>query len=131
MGISSGRDLHVDQNLTNVAMTYRPAGMIADMIAPIVNVSKETDLYPVFLQKEALAIEETRRARGSLAHRSTRSVSSEGYRAENYALAYDLPIEDRDNMDAAYAFELEAGATRYLVDKLVLDWDQRVLATVG
>jgi len=131
MGISTGRDLHIDQNLTNVAMNYRPVGMIADMIAPIVTVSKETDLYPVFSQKEALAIEDTKRARGTQANRITRSVSSEGYRAENYALAYDLPIEDRANMDAAYAFELEAGASRYLVDKLVLDWDRRVLSTVG
>lgn len=131
MGISTGRDLHIDQNLTNVALNYRPQGMIADMIAPIITVNKETDLYPVFSQKEALAIEDTRRARGALAHRITRSVSSEGYRAENYALAYDLPIEDRANMDAAYAFELESGAARYLVDKLVLDWDNRVLQTVG
>lgn len=131
MGISTGRDLHIDQNLTNVAMNYRPQGMIADMIAPIVTVQKETDLYPVFSQREALAIEDTKRARGTAANRITRSVSSEGYRAENYALAYDLPIEDRANMDAAYAFELEAGASRYLVDKLVLDWDRRVLSTVG
>jgi hypothetical protein len=131
MGISTGRDLHIDQNLTNVALNYRPAGMIADMIAPIVQVAKETDLYPVFSQKEALAIEDTKRARGTQAHRITRSVSSEGYRAENYALRYDVPIEDRANMDAAYAFELEAGAARYLVDKLVLDWDKRVLQTVG
>lgn len=131
MGISTGRDLHIDQNLTNVAMNYRPVGMIADMIAPIVNVSKQTDLYPVFSQKEAFAIEDTKRARGTMANRITRSVSSEGYTAENFALAYDLPIEDRANMDAAYAFELEAGASRYLVDKLVLDWDKRVLQQVG
>lgn len=131
MGISTGRDLHIDQNLTNVAMNYRPTGMIADMIAPIVTVQKETDLYPVFSQKEAFSIETTRRSRGTPANRITRSVSSEGYRAENYALAYDLPIEDRANMDAAYAFELEAGASRYLVDKLWLDWDRRVLSTVG
>jgi hypothetical protein len=131
MGISTGRDLHIDQNLTNVAMNYRPTGMIADMIAPIVNVQKESDLYPVFSQKEAFAIEDTKRSRGALANRITRSVSSEGYKAENYALAYDLPIEDRANMDAAYAFELESGAARYVVDKLWLDWDRRVLSTVG
>lgn len=131
MGISTGRDLHIDQTLTNVAMNYRPVGMIADMIAPIVNVSKETDLYAVFSQKEAFAIESTLRSRGSAANRVTRSVSSDGYNAKNYALAYDLPIEDRANMDAAYAFELESGAARYVVDKLMLDWDRRVLSTVG
>lgn len=131
MGISTGRDLHIDQNLTNVAMNYRPTGMIADMIAPIVTVQKETDLYPVFNQAEAFAIESTARSRGTRAQRITRSVSSAGYTAKNYALAYDLPIEDRANMDAAYAFELEAGAARYLTDKLWLDWDRRVLSTVG
>jgi hypothetical protein len=131
MGISTGRDLHIDQNLTNVALNYRPVGMIADMIAPIVPVQKETDLYPVFSQAEAFAIESTLRSRGTRAQRITRSVSSAGYTAKNYALAYDLPIEDRANMDAAYAFELESGAARYLVDKLTLDWDRRVLSTVG
>jgi hypothetical protein len=131
MGISTGRDLHIDQNLTNVAMNYRPNGMIADVIAPIVTVDKETNIYPVFSQKEALAIESTLRSRGTAANRITRSVSSAGYNAKNYALAYDLPIEDRANMDAAYAFELESGASRYLVDKLFLDWDRRVLSTVG
>jgi hypothetical protein len=131
MGISTGRDLHIDQNLTNVALGYRPAGMIADMIAPIVSVQKETDLYPVFSQAEAFAIENTRRSRSGEANRITRSVSSAGYTAKNYALRYDLPIEDEVNMDPAYRAELGAGATRYLVDKLVLDWDRRVLATVG
>lgn len=131
MGISTGRDLHIDQNLTNVALGYRPQGMIADMIAPIVSVQKETDLYPVFSQAEAFAIENTRRSRSGEANRITRSVSSAGYACKNYALRYDVPIEDEVNMDTAYRFELGAGATRYILDKLVLDWDRRVLSTVG
>lgn len=131
MGISTGRDLHIDQNLTNVALNYRPQGFIADMIAPIVTVQKESDLYPVFSQAEAFAIEDTRRSRSGEANRITRSVSSASYVCKNYALRYDVPIEDSVNMDAAYRFELGAGATRYLVDKLNLDYDRRVLSMVG
>lgn len=131
MGIATGRDLHIDQNLTNVAMAYRPAGMVADAIAPIVVVDKETNVYPVFNQGEALAIHSTLRARNTPAQRITRSVSSGNYACKNYALAYDQPIEDRANMDAAYAYQLDIGATTAVLDGLMLDWDKRVLQQVG
>lgn len=131
MGMSTGRDLHVDSLLTDIALNYRPTGMIADQIAPIVNVDKETNIYPVFSRAEAFAIESTIRSRSAEARRITRSVSSASYACKNYALAYDLPIEDRANMDIPLQFELDAGAGRYVQDKLFLDWDQRVLSMVG
>lgn len=128
MGSATGRDLHVDQLLSQIALNYRPEGMIADQIFPIVPVMKESDSYPVFNRGEAFAIEKTTRSRGSEANRVTRSVSSAQYIVKNYALAQDTPIEDRANMDAAWQFELEAGAVRYLQDKLMLDWDRRALS---
>lgn len=128
---ATGRDLHIDSWLSQIALNYRPTGMIADQIAPIVSVAKETDVYPIFNRGEAYAIEDTRRSRGTEARRVTRSVGSGNYVAKNYALAYDLPVEDRANMDAALSFELENGAVRYLTDKLVLDWDRRILNVVG
>jgi len=131
MGLSTGRDLHIDNWLSQVAINYRPPDMVADLIFPIVNVQKETDKYPVFSRKEAFSIEDTSRSRGVEAKRVTRSVSSGTYAVRNYALAYDLYIEDRANMDAALAFELDTGAGRYLQDKLTLDWDNRVLNTVS
>jgi len=33
MGLSTGRDLHVDTFLSEIAINYRPQGMIADLIA--------------------------------------------------------------------------------------------------
>lgn len=131
MGLSTGKDLHVDALMSEIAMNYRPAGMIADMIAPIVNVGKETDIYPVFSRAEAFALEDDLRTRGQPAKRITRSVSSASYLAKNYALSHPVYIEDRANMDAALQFELETGASRYLVDKLTLNWDRRVLSAVG
>jgi hypothetical protein len=131
MGYSTGRDLHVDNFLSEIAINYRPSGFIADMIAPIVSVAKETNTYPVFNRGEAFAIEDTARSRGTEAKRVTRSVSSANYTCKNYALAYDVPVEDRANMDAALQFELDTGAVRYLNDKLYLDWDRRVTNLVG
>lgn len=131
MGFSTGKDLHIDQNLTNLAIGYRPHSMIVDMIAPVVNVSKETDLYPVFSRAEALAVESTLRSRGAEARKLSRSVSSAGYVVKNYALGHDIYLEDRVNIDAAYEAELYGGATQYLVDKLMLDWEYRVLRQVG
>lgn len=131
MGLSTGRDLHVDNFLSEIAINYRPEGFIADMIAPIVPVAKETNFYPVFNRGETFAIEDTARSRGTEAKRVTRSVSTAAYACKNYALAYDVPIEDRANMDAALQFELDVGAVRYLNTKLYQDWDRRITNLVG
>lgn len=127
MGNTTGRGLHVDQHLTNVAINFRPPDLIADMIAPVVTVDKETNTYPVFSQKELLSIESTLRARGAEANKITRSVGSSQYVCKNYALGYDVPIEDVANMDAAFRYELEEGAAKYLVSKLGIDMEKRVL----
>lgn len=124
---STGRDLHVDQNLTNIAINYRPQNMIADTIAPIVPVDKETNLYPVFNRFEFFSIEDTTRTRGTEAKKVTRSVGSASYQAKNYALGSDIVIEDVANMDDAYRVQLDAGAATYLTGKLMLDYERRVI----
>lgn len=131
MGLSTGKDLHVDALLSEIAINYRPSGMIADMIAPVVTVGKETDIYPVFSRAEAFAVEDDLRSRGQSAKRITRSVSSASYLTKNYALSHPVYIEDRANTDAVLQFEMETGASRYLTDKLNLNWDRRVLSTVA
>ena len=128
MGFSTGRELHVDAHLTNLALNFRPSGFIADMIAPIVNVDKQTNTYPVFSRFEAYAVEDTKRSPGTEAKKITRSVGSNAYRCENYALGADVPIEDVANMDAAYRFELDEGKSRYLLTKLGLDYEKRVIS---
>jgi hypothetical protein len=126
MGFTTGKGLHVDRHLTNIAINYSSQNFIAGTIAPVVPVNKQSDSYPIFSRHEAFAIEDTVRAPGTEAKKITRSVSSAKYDASNYALGRDITIEDEANMDEAYRTELGIGATTYLVDKLMLDWERRV-----
>lgn len=125
-GSAGPRDLHLAQLLTQMAMGYTPQGIIADQIFPVVRVGKQTDAYAIFNRQEALTIESTVRAPGTEARKIARSVTSGTYFANNFALKIDLTLEDRVNMDAAYATQLVGGRARYLLNKLYLDWDRRV-----
>ena len=123
---ATGRDVHVDVPLSNIAINYRPAGHIADMVFPVVPVQKQSDRIVVFSREEAYREEESRRAPGTEANRIQRSVSSETYFADNYALKFPVTIEDRANADPIYAQELYNGAARYVTGKLILGWEVRV-----
>ena len=89
--------------------------------------NKASNTYPVFSQAEMLAIEDDTRAPGQEARKITRSVSSARYEVKNYALASDIFAEDLANMDDAYRYELDTGRTRYLVSKLGLGFEKRIL----
>lgn len=127
MALSTGKDLHVDGIMTEVAINYRPQNMIADMIAPVIPVQKQSDGYPVFSRFEAFSVEDAERAPKTEAKKIQRSVSSAQYVCKNYALGYDVPIEDTANMDAALRYEMDAGATQYLTGKLYLAKEKRVI----
>jgi len=129
-GSVTGRDLHVDRNLSNVAIGYRSDGFIADMIAPMVPVQKQSDRYVIFDRRDVLRVEDTRRAPGTEAFKVARSVSSGTYFAENYALKDSLTLEDRVNMDQIYRNQLMNGRTGFIVGKLQLDWENRVAGQV-
>lgn len=123
-------DLHVDKHLTNVAIDYKPVGMIAGLVAPIVSVQKQSDFYPVWSQADILRVETTTRARGTEAHKITLGVSSGTFYAENYALKMDLTLEDRVNMDSALTRKLREGRATTIIDKLNLDWENRLASQV-
>ena len=130
MAKAMNKDIHIDQNLTNVAINYRPGNLIADQIAPIVSVGKQSDYYPVWSQADILRIESAARARGTEANKITLGVSSGTYYAENYALKTDLTLEDRVNMDNAYVGELRNGRAKFLTGKMGMVWEDRVSTQV-
>ena len=121
-----GRDLYLDLPLTNVVMDYRPEGMIADMIAPIVDVPKQSGAIIEWSQADLLRVEDDTRAPGTAAKRITVGVSSQTYFANNYALQAGVTLEDRFNADPAYASKMFEGRATRLKDKLMLNWENRI-----
>lgn len=130
MGNATGRALHIDAALSQMAMGYRPEGFIADMIFPTVRVAKQSDAYYVFDRADRLRIENTTRAPGTRARQVTEDVGSATYFARNYALASAVPIEDKANADPLLLNALINGKATYLLDKLLLDMERRVALQV-
>lgn len=130
MGAATGREMHIDQVLSQMAMGYRPEGFIADMIFPTVPVGKQSDLYMIFDRGDRMRIEDTTRAPGTRAKRVTEGVGSGTYYAKNYALATPAVLEDKVNADPAFLSSLYNGKSTYLIDKLYLDWERRVARMV-
>lgn len=127
---ATGRDLYLDVPLTNLVISYRPAGLIGDVIAPVVDVNKQSGAIIEFSQADLLRIPDTKRAPGTEAKKVTVGVSSKTYYCNNYALKMGVTIEDRANADAVYASRLFEGRAQILTDKLALDWENRVALQV-
>jgi len=127
---ATAENTHVDALLSNVAINYRPEGMIADLIFPMVPVAKQSDFYSIFLRSDALRVEESLRAPGTEANEITREVSTAAYFAKNYALKYGVTIEDRANADPIFVQQLLNGRVEYIMDKLMLGWETRIASQV-
>lgn len=129
MGATS-KDLHIDAMLSEMAMGYRPEGMIADTIFPVVNVQKQSDLYAIFSRADRLRRQDTVRAPGAEAKIIHEDVSSATYYCNNYALKRSLVLEDRVNADPIYMSQLIDNRAQFILDHLLLDWEIRVATQV-
>lgn len=119
-------NVHIDMLLSNLAINYRPNNMIADMISPIVPVGKQSNYYTIFSRADILRVEDTKRSPGTEANKVTQDVSCARYYADNYALKDNVNIEDKANADPIMLSKLYGNKTKYVTNKLFLDWESRV-----
>ena len=124
----TGRDLHIDTPLTNLTIGYRPVGLIADLIYPVVPVTKQNDFYYVWPRREWLRIRNAERSKGAPANRIQFAVSSDNYFAKNFALAMDIPLEDLANADDV--LQLRSSGANQVIDNLALNWERRIATTL-
>lgn len=117
-------ELHVDAALTNVTIAYNPGGFIADEVAPIVPVDKESDKYYVFDREDSLRTYNDLRADGSDANTIEMKQSKDTYFCEEYAL--NVAITDRQKKNADSALQLEMRKTKFLKNTLLLSREKRV-----
>ena len=128
MGQSTGRDLHLDKLLSQMAIGVADNTMIAGTIAPVVQVDKQSDAYTVFSRADWFRTEDDKRSPGTEANKLTRVISSDTYFAQNYALKLPITIEDRENADPVYRQNLWGDAAEYVTEKLMLAWEVRIAA---
>lgn len=125
---STGRDLHIDRLLSQMAIGFMENETIAGTIAPVITVDKQSDAYSVFSRADAMRTEDDKRSPGTEANKITRTISSDTYFAQNYALKYPITQEDRENADPIYRQHLWNDAAAYVTRKLALNWEIRANA---
>src|SRR3990172_945413 len=125
---ATGRDVHVDQPLTEILLAYRLQGSVADQIFPIVPVAKQHGMYYEFNQADWFRVEDSVRAPMTAAKWVDFDITSATYFAKNYAFATGVSIEDQVNADEV--LRLRESKALFITDKLMLDWEKRVSALV-
>ena len=125
---ATGRDVHIDGPLADLLINYRPAGSIVDMVFPIVDVAKQSDMYYEFTQADLWRIPDTKRSPLTMAKMVDLNVSTGTYFAKNYALATGVSLEDLTNADQV--LNLRQSKSMFVQDLLTLDWEDRVATLV-
>jgi len=121
------QDVVVDPALGNVSIKYTNDVFIADLIAPMVKVSKQTGKYYIY-DKSNLRIDKTNRAAGSGANEIDFGVAPTGvFACDDHALKGFVADEIQDQADAALNPLIDE--TETLTEKMLLDRESN-LATI-
>lgn len=115
--------VHIDKALSNISLFYRNASYCADVIAPAVNVAKESDKYYVY-GKENFRIPPALRADKAETKEIAYSLSNESYFCEEYG--YHELVSDRERGNSDDALRPDIDATEHLTECLLLDREYRV-----
>lgn len=110
-------DLHIDTLLTQVSIAYQNAEYIADQIAPIVPVNKQSDIIPKYDQSHWFRDEARVRPPGAMGARGGWTVDNTNkYFCDRWSYGHEVPDDVRDNADAVY--NLDRDSTEFVTDKL-------------
>ena len=121
------QDVVVDPALSNVSIKYTNDVFIADLIAPMVKVNKQTGKYYIY-DKSNLRIDKTNRSAGSGANEVDFGVAPTGtFACDDHALKGFVADEIQDQADAALNPLIDE--TETLTEKLLLDRENN-LATL-
>jgi len=129
MALYDTGQFHVDHFLTNVLVGYRPQGLIADQVYPVLTVKKESNIFAKVNKGDWFRRPVTLRAPGATANEVSFTVSSDRYQVHNYELATVVPWETIDNADDPYMPMTRA--SEFLTDQLKLDNEIRVRTQIA
>lgn len=112
--------VHIDAALTNLSVAYRNNDYIANALAPMVPVRKQSDRYYVYdSAREQQRATGDLRAPGGLANEVDFALSNDRYFCDDHALASAIPDEERENADPAIQPDIDR--TEFLTDRILLN----------
>lgn len=124
------QDIHIVQALTNVSLQFGQGDFVAERLAPIVNVQKQSDKYFILdATREALRQQDTERAPGTPANISDFAVTSAQYNAKDHAQKSAITPEDRANVDPAIQTDIEK--TEWVTEVVKVDKEIKLAAQLA
>jgi hypothetical protein len=114
--------VHIATALQDISIAYRPTGLIADIVSPMVPVKHESDQYFVY-SKDNFRINSTIWADGSPAPSSQWNVSTSSYTLQRHGLRALVTDRMVDNADMAIKPDIDT--TEGLTHQILLrkEWD--------
>lgn len=113
----TGRDVHVDQLLTQMSVGYKNPAYIADELAPLVPVKKRSDIVPKYDQSHWFRNQAALRAPGTKSRRGGFSVdNTDTYYCHRYSFGFEIPDDIADNTDQPY--DLDRDGVEFVTDKM-------------
>ena len=122
-------DLHVNAPLTNISVAYiqDEDTYVADKVFPRVPVQKQSDLYWKYHKSEWRREDVQRRAPSTETPGVGWSVTTDSYFAHVYGVHKDIDDQLRANADSM--FKMDAEATKFITNQLLLKRDKDWVAT--
>lgn len=112
---------HIDRALTNISTAYMQGtdAFIADKVFPIINVTKQSDVYFQYSKADMFRNEVQERGRGAESVGGTWNVkTADPYYCRKYAYHYDITQEEKVNYDKP--IDIERDTTEWLSQKMML-----------
>lgn len=125
MAIGVG-DVHVDAALTNLSVNYDPLSMgyVAEQVARVINVVKESDKYYLWDRPSAFRVPTDLRADGGESNETDTALTTTTYQCEEYALK--TKVTDRQVANADNVLNLRANKMRYVQNLELIAQEKRV-----
>lgn len=112
---------HIDRALTNISVAYMQGddAFIADKVFPIINVTKQSDVYFVYSKADMFRDEVQERGRGAESAGGDWNFElADPYHCRKYAYHYDITQEEKVNYDKP--IDVDRDTTEWLTQKMLL-----------
>lgn len=112
---------HIDRALTTISVGYMQGAnaFIADKVFPVVNVTKQSDVYFEYSKGDMFRNEVVERARGAESVGGNWHLTeADPYHCKKFAFHYDITQEEKVNYDQPIKVDLDT--TEWLAQKMLL-----------